>query len=133
MNRAGILFLLLIALLAGNGGTAFAQNHMSVRLVSEMPSVAPGGTVTLAFAMSPERGWHGYWRNPGDAGAEPQVRWRLPEGWTAGPLQYPVPHRLTALGLVNYVFEGDHALLTTLRVPQIAEPGVVVPVDARLD
>ena len=46
---------------------------MDVRLVPETASVAPGSTVTLAFVMRPQPGWHGYWRNPGDAGAEPRV------------------------------------------------------------
>ena len=138
MSRLACLFALLALLLAG-GGRAEAQpggagaSHMNVTLVAENGVVAPGSTVTLAFVMRPEPGWHGYWRNPGDAGAEPRVRWRLPEGWSAGPLQYPVPHRLIALGMMNYVFERDYALLATIRVPDGAEPGVVFPVDARLD
>ncbi|MGQ0588551.1 MAG: protein-disulfide reductase DsbD domain-containing protein, partial [Sphingosinicella sp.] len=59
--------------------------------------------------------------------------WRLPQGWQAGPLHYPVPDRLLVMGLMNYVYERDYALLVTLRVPETAEPGVSVPVDARLD
>ena len=46
---------------------------MDVRLVPETASAAAGSTVTLAFVMRPQPGWHGYWRNPGDAGAEPRV------------------------------------------------------------
>jgi DsbC/DsbD-like thiol-disulfide interchange protein/cytochrome c biogenesis protein CcdA len=132
-------FLALLALLLLGGGAGEAQpgragpRHMNVTLVAENGIVAPGSTVTLAFVMRPEPGWHGYWRNPGDAGAEPRVQWRLPEGWTAGPLQYPVPHRLIALGMMNYVFERDYALLATIRVPEGTEPGVAFPVDARLD
>ena len=127
-------FLCLMALLGG-GGEARAQEpqHMRVTLVPETRSVPPGGTVTLAFVMEPERGWHGYWRNPGDAGAEPRVEWRLPPGWEAGPLLYPVPDRKTLLGLMNYVYEGDHALLARRRAPAAARPGTVVPLVARLD
>ncbi|HYN46403.1 MAG TPA: protein-disulfide reductase DsbD domain-containing protein [Allosphingosinicella sp.] len=134
MNRLGPLFAFLVALVLG--GPALAQaggRHMEVRLIAETAAVAPGSTVTLAFAMRPRAGWHGYWRNPGDAGAEPRVAWRLPEGWRAEALQYPVPTRLSVAGLTNYVFEGDYALLATLRVPDSAEPGVAFPVDARLD
>ncbi|HEX8639538.1 MAG TPA: thioredoxin family protein [Allosphingosinicella sp.] len=131
MSRLAVLILALLALLAPD--VAAAQPHMRVSLVAETGSVAPGGTVTVAFVMQPERGWHGYWRNPGDAGAEPRVEWRLPPGWRAEPLQYPVPRRLIALGLMNYVFEGEHALLATLHVPADEEPGVAVPVDARID
>jgi DsbC/DsbD-like thiol-disulfide interchange protein/cytochrome c biogenesis protein CcdA len=124
----------LILLLAA--APAVAQpggRHMDVRLVAETAAVAPGSAVTVAFVMHPAPGWHGYWRNPGDAGAEPRVEWRLDRGWRADPLQYPVPGRLVVAGLMNYVFERDHALLATLHVPASAEPGVAVPVDARLD
>ncbi|HYI64337.1 MAG TPA: thioredoxin family protein [Allosphingosinicella sp.] len=134
MSRPAALLSLLLACLIG--GDALAQpggRHMNVRLAAETASVAPGSTVTLAFVMRPAPGWHGYWRNPGDAGAEPRVRWRLPEGWRVEPLQYPVPVRLSVAGLMNYVFEGEHALLAVLRVPGTAEPGVAFPVDARLD
>ena len=59
--------------------------------------------------------------------------WRLPDGWRAEALQYPVPDRLIIAGLMNYVFERDYALLATLHVPASAEPGGTFPIDARLD
>ena len=131
MNRLGVLFLCLLALLGG--GAAHAQERMRVDLVPETGSAAPGASVTLAFVMRPERGWHGYWRNPGDAGDAPRVEWQLPAGWQALPLQFPVPDRLTLLGLMNYVYERDYALLATVRVPEAAPAGAVVPIRARLD
>ena len=72
MNRLGAFLLFLIALLGANA--AAAQQRMEVRLVPETAAVAPGSTITLAFTMRPAPGWHGYWRNPGDAGTEPQGR-----------------------------------------------------------
>jgi DsbC/DsbD-like thiol-disulfide interchange protein/cytochrome c biogenesis protein CcdA len=134
MTRLALLVSIVFACLAGSGALAQpAGRHMEVRLVAETAMVAPGSRITLAFVMRPERGWHGYWRNPGDAGAEPRVQWRLPDGWRAGPLAYPVPVRLSVAGLMNYVFEGEHALLVELTVPDSAEPGVSFPVDARID
>jgi thiol:disulfide interchange protein/DsbC/DsbD-like thiol-disulfide interchange protein len=134
VHRLAALFAFLILLLAG--GPVFAQasgRHMEVRLAAESAAVMPGAAVTLAFVMRPQPGWHGYWRNPGDAGAEPRVAWRLPERWQAGPLLYPVPDRLSVAGLMNYVFERDYALLVNVRLPADAEPDVVFPIDARLD
>ena len=122
MTRLAALLATLFALLVS--APAEAANHMSVSLVPETRGVAPGGTVTLAFVMRPQAGWHGYWRNPGDAGTEPRVEWRLGEQWRADPLQYPVPQRLSVAGLMNYVFERDYALLATIHVPADAEPGV---------
>jgi DsbC/DsbD-like thiol-disulfide interchange protein/cytochrome c biogenesis protein CcdA len=136
MHRLAALFLILLASF-GLGLPAIAQpgmsRHMNVSLAAETMTVQPGTTVTLAFVMRPQPGWHGYWRNPGDAGSAPRVTWRLPEGWSAGPLQFPVPQRLVALGLMNYVYESDHALLVAITVPPEAEPGAAFPIDARLD
>jgi DsbC/DsbD-like thiol-disulfide interchange protein/cytochrome c biogenesis protein CcdA len=134
MTRLWALLLVFVALFAGPAAAQpGTSHHMRVSLAAETATVQPGSTITLAFVMRPQPGWHGYWRNPGDAGAEPRVTWRLPEGWSAGPLQYPVPQRLVALGLMNYVYERDHALLATVTIPAEAEPGVVFPIDARLD
>ncbi len=66
--------------------------------------------------MKPKPGWHGYWKNPGDAGAEATVAWTLPKGVTVGPLRYPVPERLIVSGIMNYVYEHDYALLAELKL-----------------
>ena len=67
---------------------AQAQN-ITPELVAEGPAPA-GGEVELAIHMRPTPGWHGYWLNPGDAGLPMDVKWRLPRGFAAGPLRYPV-------------------------------------------
>ena len=77
----------------------------------------PGGEADLAILMHTRPGWHGYWLNPGDAGLPMSVEWHLPPGWSVGPLRYPVPTRLLASGIVNYVYEKDYAVLTKLRAP----------------
>ena len=76
------------------------------RLVAEGPA-QPGGEVELALHMRTNAGWHGYWQNPGDAGLPMSVDWKLPAGFSVGPLRYPVPSRLTVAGLMNYVYEHD--------------------------
>lgn len=109
------------------------QKAMTVSLAAETQAPVPGQAVTLAFLMRPEKGWHGYWLNPGDAGVPPRVDWTLPAGVTAGPLQFPVPERLTIAGLMNYVYEGPYAQLVELKVPQGLAPGTPLPVRAKLD
>jgi thiol:disulfide interchange protein len=73
--------------------------------------------------MAPDRGWHGYWQNPGDAGLPPEVRWRLPDGAAIGAFRYPVPGTLLISGLMNYVYEHEYALIAPLTVPKDAAPG----------
>ena len=109
------------------------QKAMAVRLVPETSRPAPGSKVTLALVMSPRPGWHGYWQNPGDAGVGTRIAWRLPSGATAGPIRFPVPERLIIQGLMNYVFEGEHALLVDLQLPTGHAPGTRLPVRGKVD
>ena len=95
------------------------------QLVAEGPA-PPGGEVELAIHMRPAPGWHGYWLNPGDAGLPMDVQWRLPKGFAAGPLRYPVPTRLQVAGLMNYVYEHDYAVLARLKVPANAHGTIPV-------
>ena len=109
------------------------KNAISASLIAETPEVAPGGSVTLALVMRPAKGWHGYWKNPGDSGIETQITWELPYGLTAGPIQYPVPGRLIVGGLMNYVYEGEYAQLIDVKVPADVAPGTALPLRATVD
>ncbi len=108
-------------------------NHIVASLVAESATPAQGQTVMLAVAMQPEPGWHGYWSNPGEAGFEPRFEWTLPKGATTGPVAFPVPQTLIVGGLMNYVYEGPHALLIPLKLPQGLAAGAKLPVALKLD
>lgn len=59
----------------------------------------------LYFKLEP--GWHVYWKNPGDAGEPPRIKWTLPRGITASPLQFPVPKRLPLGPLMDFGYEDE--------------------------
>ena len=121
-----------LAALLFSGQVWAAPTNIAVELVAESPA-QPGGTVTLAIHMRPAKGWHGYWRNPGDAGLGMKLDWSLPNGASAGAPQYPVPETLLISGLMNHVYHGPYAVLVPLSLPQDAKPGERLPValDAR--
>lgn len=107
--------------------------HITPSLVAESDGPAAGSSVTLALAMKPTPGWHGYWKNPGDAGVETRLTWTLPAGVTAGELRYPVPGQLLLAGLMQYVYEGDYAQLVELKIPAGIAPGTKLPVKLLAD
>jgi thiol:disulfide interchange protein len=109
------------------------QRRIATQLIAESDAPAAGSTVSLAIHMTPEPGWHGYWKNPGDSGMEPMVEWTLPAGASASALEYPVPGRLIVGGLMNYVYEGPYALLLKLKVPDGLAPGTPLPVRGKFD
>ena len=135
MNRLFAFLLLILSALpaAAQAPLAPGEKAMRVALVPETDRVEAGSKVTLALTMSPRKGWHGYWRNPGDAGVGTRVQWRLPSGVRVGELRFPVPGRLVIAGLMNYVYEGDHALLVDLEVPPGLAPGTQLPLAATVD
>jgi DsbC/DsbD-like thiol-disulfide interchange protein/cytochrome c biogenesis protein CcdA len=108
------------------------RNHIAAELIAAGP-VIPGEPLELALLFRPEPGWHGYWKNPGDAGLGLQLRWQLPDGWQAGEPLYPVPHKLSIAGLMNHVYEGEHAVLVALSVPASASVTHVVPIEVEAD
>ncbi|HEV2122999.1 MAG TPA: thioredoxin family protein [Chloroflexota bacterium] len=109
------------------------QRHIAARFIAETDTPGAGSIVSLAIQMTPEPGWHGYWKNPGDSGIEPTAKWTLPRGAAAGPLEYPVPERLIVGGLMNYVYEGPYALLLKLKVPDGLTPGTPLPIRGKFD
>ena len=108
-------------------------NNIAASLVAESADPAPGSTVDLAFAMTPKKGWHGYWENPGDAGLGMTLEWTLPKGVSVGPLRYPVPQTLIIAGLMNHVYEGPYAPLVALKLDPALAPGTVLPISVKAD
>jgi DsbC/DsbD-like thiol-disulfide interchange protein/cytochrome c biogenesis protein CcdA len=135
MNRLlAALILLILALPApASAQLAPGEKAMTLRLEAETASAAPGATGARASVRSPKPGWHGYWQNPGDAGVGTRVAGGLPAGAAPGPIRYPVPGRLFIQGLMNYVFEGEHALLVDLKLPAGVAAGTRRTVHARAD
>jgi thiol:disulfide interchange protein len=135
MTRLLLLFLSLLVLAAPARAQMLAPGDkaMRVELVAGGAVPAAGGKVPIAIRMVPKPGWHGYWKNPGDAGFENSFEWRLPKGASIGAFRYPVPKRLIIGGLMNYVFEGEYALLGELTVPPGLAPGAVLPVRGAID
>ncbi len=105
-------------------------DNVEARLIAETSGVQPGGTVTLALRLSIREHWHTYWLNPGDSGEATTVDFTLPAGASAGPLQFPYPHRIKVGPLVNFGYDGVVLHMADIKVPADAAPGTVIPVKA---
>ncbi len=128
-----------VMMVVGLTGPARAQSpsdpgpHLQMRLVAETDQPRAGGSVTLAIDTRPQPGWHGYWKNPGDAGFPATFKWTLPAGVSAGEVAYPVPATLLIAGLMNYVYERPYAPLVDLRIPAGLAAGTRLPVKLHTD
>lgn len=132
--RGLVALLLAIAALCAMPPRASAQaTHIAAALVPERTVAAPGQTILLAVTMQPDRGWHGYWLNGGDAGFAMQFKWAMPPAAKIGEVRYPVPETLLINGLMNHVYEHDYALLVPVTLPAGARAGETVAVSAEAD
>ncbi len=110
-----------LALLAFAASPALAQTtaqteEVKAELLADRAAVAPGGSVWMGLDLKIKSGWHTYWRTPGDSGQPTSIRWTLPAGVTAEPIQWPVPDRVEVLGIMNFGYHDHVTLLNELKV-----------------
>jgi thiol:disulfide interchange protein len=106
----------------GGPGPVKAQ-HLTAELVSLGPSIAPGGTQQVGLVLTLDEHWHVYWINAGDSGKPPHITWTLPEGITAGPMQFPIPSRLPLGPLMDFGYENEVAFPLTISAAATQRPG----------
>jgi thiol:disulfide interchange protein DsbD len=104
--------------------------HLTAELVPQTRGVAPGQTVYVALRQKIDKGWHTYWRNPGDSGEATRIVWTLPAGWTAGDIVWPTPSLQPTGPLMNYGYGGEVLLPVPVTAPADARPGRTVVLKA---
>lgn len=103
---------------------------VDVELVAEDLSIEPGRPFWIAIHFEAEEGWHLYWKNPGDAGAPPEIDWNLPEGFTTGPLLWPAPTHFKVSEFSGLGYEESFTLLVQIIPPmQLSEKTVSLKAD----
>ena len=93
------------------------EPHVKAELIAASDAVVAGQPLQVGVRLTHDDEWHTYWQVPGDSGLPTQINWSLPAAMVAGPIEWPHPHRLPTGPLVNFGYEGDTLLLTTLQVP----------------
>ena len=105
--------------------------HSEATLVSEAATIAPGEPFTVAMRLQMDDGWHSYWKNSGDSGMATSIDWNLPDGFTAGPIQWPHPERKQEGPLVTYGYTGEVLLMTQITPPNDLPAGTDVTLAAQ--
>jgi thiol:disulfide interchange protein len=103
-------------------GPVHAQ-HLTVELVSRDGSIKPGGASQVGLYFKLDPGWHVYWQNAGDSGEPPSIKWNLPAGLTAGPMQFPAPRRLPLGPLMDFGYENEVLFPIALNADSTAATG----------
>ena len=121
-----VLLLLAAGLRARAASSSADALHLHVQLVFPQASLYPDVSNDAGLYFKLEPGWHVYWKNAGDSGEPPHIRWTLPEGVTAGALQFPAPTRLPLGPLMDFGYENEVLFPFKLDVAKQVKPGPVV-------
>lgn len=115
--------LAIVALWLVSFGLGQAQETKKVRavtvtLVAGTTAVEAGKPFTAGVRFDIEKDWDIYWQFVGDIGQPTSIDWELPPGFTAGPLQWPLPVSHVAAGdFLNYVYLNEALLFTEIKTP----------------
>jgi len=130
MHRFRLIIAFLFLLAAGAPSFAASNSadalHLHVQLVVPSSTLLPAHPNKAGLYFKLEPGWHVYWKNAGDSGEPPRMKWTLPAGITAGPLQFPAPKRLPLGPLMDFGYEDEVLFPFTLNVGSSAAQGPAV-------
>ena len=129
MNRRSFLICSLMVCLCR--GAAGAPPDSVARMVSDVESIQAGQPFAIGVLIALPGKWHTYWMNPGDSGMAPEMEWRLPEGFTAGPIQWPCPRRFDESSLVTFGYERQVLLFREIQPPANLATGRTFAIQVR--
>jgi thiol:disulfide interchange protein DsbD len=131
MRRFRLIFALFFVFAAGVSAQAASNSadvaHLHVELIVPQKAFYTGevpNDAGLYFKLEP--GWHVYWKNAGDSGEPPQVKWTLPDGITAGPMEFPAPKRLPLGPLMDFGYEDEVLFPIEIHVAKGAKLGPTI-------
>lgn len=100
-----------------------AAEPVDLALKSEHFEVKPGDKFWVALQVDIESGYHFYWKNPGGAGMQPQLKWALPDGFEVTAIEWPVPTKYTVAGIETYGYEKSTTLLAQISTESSLKNG----------
>jgi thiol:disulfide interchange protein DsbD len=100
------------------------------QLISEEISIAPGKPFTLALQLEHPAGWHSYYKNTGGVEMPPAIDWKLPAGFTAGPIQWPVPSVKDGFAGKSFIYSGSPVFLVEITAPPSLAAGQSITLTA---
>jgi thiol:disulfide interchange protein len=118
--------------------TVFAQQddptpHSDARLVGERTSIEAGKPFWVGLYITLDKGWHSYWKNPGDSGTPPIIDWELPIGFKAEEIQWPTPGLIRVPPLAAYGYEKEVLLPIRIDPPEELRPGTSISLKGKVD
>ena len=102
----------------GQSQTYEGKRLVKAELLADTNAVVPNKPFTVGLLLRMAPGWHTYWKFPGDAGLPTEIKWKLPQGWKVGEIQWPIPLKTTDPGdIQTYGYQDEVLLMQEITPP----------------
>ena len=102
----------------GLGQTYQGKQLVKAELLADASAIVPGKAFTVGLLLRMAPGWHTYWKFSGDAGLPTELKWKLPQGWKIGEIQWPIPLKTIDPGdIETYGYENEVLLTQEITPP----------------
>ena len=91
--------------------------HARISLIKDHSDFVPGTSINIGLKVSMDKGWHTYWRNPGDSGGPIELDWNLPKGFSISDIKWPLPEKIEYPPLMTYGYEDFVIYPMVLSIP----------------
>lgn len=91
--------------------------HARISLIKDHSDFVPGTSINIGLKVSMDKGWHTYWRNPGDSGGPIEIVWDLPKGFSVSDIKWPLPEKIEYPPLMTYGYEDFVIYPMVLSIP----------------
>ena len=95
------------------------KSFSSIKLVSPYQVISnQTKKIPIGLWITLDKGWHSYWKNPGESGKPLAIKWNLPKGASMSPLMWPLPEKITFGSLTNFGYKNSFLLTSELFLPK---------------
>ena len=115
MNKTIFSILLLFSIFGS--AEIVDTGHARISLIKDHSDFVPGTSINIGLKVSMDKGWHTYWRNPGDSGGPIEIDWDLPKGFSVSDIKWPLPEKIEYPPLMTYGYEDFVIYPMVLSIP----------------
>ena len=115
MNKT--IFSILLLLSFFGSAEIVDTGHARISLIKDHSDFVPGTSINIGLKVLMDKGWHTYWRNPGDSGGPIEIDWNLPKGFSVSDIKWPLPEKIEYPPLMTYGYEDFVIYPMVLSIP----------------
>lgn len=108
------------------------KDPVKASLTTAIKEIRPGEVFTLSVNLKMQPGWHTYYKDPGESGLATTIDWKLPDDFSAGPIEWEKPTKFVEAGVTTFGYKDKTTLRTKITAPAKLKDGETYSFSAKV-